>query len=152
MATMKSGDKTTLYDFLGRNYNPVTPWINFLRGATGQFGLINVNTMQTDEPDTELGIVESVGSYGKQLGRVIEALQAVCEQLNKENWTHEQQEAVKDFIRLADDIDKYKRDHLPVRTGSLDDVNAAIRDLRRAYSRFEEGKGGHREGKGGHSG
>ena len=72
MATMHSGDKTmALGDFLW-NYTPITPWINFLRGATGQWGLINVNNMKTEEPDTEAGIIESVGSYGKQLGRITE--------------------------------------------------------------------------------
>ena len=44
-----------------------------LAGATGQWGLINVNNMKTEEPDTEVGIVEMVCSYGKQLGQITEA-------------------------------------------------------------------------------
>lgn len=143
MATKRSGDKMTALGDSLWNYNPITPWINFLRGATGQYGLINVNSMKTEEPEAELDIVNSVGSYGKQLGRVIEALQAVCERLDHANWTPEQREAVKDFIRLAEDIDKYKREHLPVRKGSVDDIQAAIRTVgaairnpRRAYPQF----------------
>ncbi len=141
MATTRSGDKMTgsgVWDLFW-DYNPFTYWINFLRDSVGQFGLNNtVINMKTDDPDTELGVVTSVGSYGKQLGRVIEALQAVCESLGESGWTltHEQREAVKDFIHLADDIDKYKRDHSPVRKGSLDDIrgsldsiNALMRDV-----------------------
>ena len=37
MATMHSGDKTmALGDFLW-DYTPITPWINLLGGATGQW-------------------------------------------------------------------------------------------------------------------
>ena len=55
-----------------QNYNPITSWF---RSSMGQFGFINVNEMQSDDPDQEQRIVNGVASYGKQLGRVVEALQ-----------------------------------------------------------------------------
>ena len=60
------------------NYNPITSWF---RSSMDQVGFINVNIMQTDDPDQEQRIVNGVASYGKQLGRVAEALQVVCEHL-----------------------------------------------------------------------
>ena len=47
-----------------QNYNPITSWF---RSSMGQFGFINVNEMQSDDPDQEQRIVNGVASYGKQL-------------------------------------------------------------------------------------
>jgi hypothetical protein len=41
----------------------------------GQFGLVNINLGKSADPDLEQRILDDVGSYGRQLGRIGEALE-----------------------------------------------------------------------------
>ena len=52
----------------------INPWTWFLRWAGNQIGLININLGRSSDPDTEQRILDEVGSYGKQLGRIGDAL------------------------------------------------------------------------------
>ena len=109
----------------------------------GQFGFINVNEMQSDDPDQEQRIVNGVASYGKQLGRVVEALQAVCEHLNPGGWAPAEREAVKSFLRLAEEMAAFKSRNQPVTQGTIDELVAALRGLREqdpvSYERVQQG-------------
>ncbi len=126
-----------------QNYNPITSWF---RSSMGQFGFINVNEMQSDDPDQEQRIVNGVASYGKQLGRVVEALQAVCEHLeplNPGGWAPAQREAVKSFLRLAEEMAAFKSRNQPVTQWTINDLVAALRSLREqdpvSYERVQQG-------------
>jgi hypothetical protein len=125
-----------------QNYNPITSWF---RSSMGQFGFINVNEMQSDDPDQEQRIVNGVASYGKQLGRVVEALQAVCEHLDSKGWATHEQEAVRSFLRLAEEIAAFKGGTQPVTKGTIDQLVAALRSLKEqnpgAYGRIQQGLG-----------
>ena len=44
-----------------------------------QFGLINVNLGQTPRPDIEQKVLDEVGSYGRQLGRIGDALEVLID-------------------------------------------------------------------------
>jgi len=50
----------------------INPFAAFMTG--GQFGLININMGQSSEPDVEGEVLSDVASYGKQLGRIEDAL------------------------------------------------------------------------------
>ncbi len=115
-----SGDVT-------QDYHPATSWF---RTMMGQFGFINVNEMQSDDPDLEKRIVEGVGSYGKQLGRIIDALKVVCARMDREKLTRDEREAVRSFDRLAEEIDALKAASQPVTQGSIDQIVAALRTLK----------------------
>ena len=43
--------------------------------VAAQFGLVNVNLGQTPRPDIEQKVLDEVGSYGRQLGRIGDALE-----------------------------------------------------------------------------
>jgi predicted mannosyl-3-phosphoglycerate phosphatase (HAD superfamily) len=96
-------------DTIGR-YNPVTSW---LTGAMSQIGFINIRNMSAGDSDLEKSIIRDVGSYGRQLGRITEALQAVCSHLDYTNWGSDDQQAVMDFTGMAREIEAHKRKHQP---------------------------------------
>src|ERR1700678_4311587 len=50
----------------------INPFTAFMTG--GQFGLININMGQSSEPDVEAEVLSDVATYGKQLGRIGDAL------------------------------------------------------------------------------
>jgi hypothetical protein len=138
----ESGSNFWLWPFSGdvvQDYHPVTTW---LRTMMGQFGFIHINEMQSDDPDLEKRIVNEVGSYGKQLGRVVEALQAVCAHLDVGKLARDEREAVRSFIRLAEEIDAFKGAHQPVTQGAIDQLVATMRSLREQdrviYERVQE--------------
>ena len=50
----------------------INPFTSFMTG--GQFGLININLGQSSEPKVEEEVLSDKASYGKQLGRIGDAL------------------------------------------------------------------------------
>jgi hypothetical protein len=50
----------------------INPFTAFMTG--GQFGLININLGQSSDPDVEADVLSDVAPYGKQLGRIGDAL------------------------------------------------------------------------------
>jgi hypothetical protein len=85
---------------LAEAINPLSLWTKF----SGQLGFINVNEMASPDPAAEADIVGRVASYGRQLGRISDLLQALCAHQNTAHWSPEQKAAVKAFSDLAGDI------------------------------------------------
>ena len=54
-------------------WQAINPWTFYQQGA--QFGLINIDLGQTSRPDIEQAILDEVGSYGRQLGRIGDVLE-----------------------------------------------------------------------------
>jgi hypothetical protein len=52
----------------------INPWTALLSPIGSQFGLININLGQSSAPDVEQEVLSDVGTYGKQLGRIGDAL------------------------------------------------------------------------------
>jgi hypothetical protein len=52
----------------------INPFTAFFSPSGGQFGLININLGQSGEPAVEQDMLSDVGSYGRQLGRIGDAL------------------------------------------------------------------------------
>jgi hypothetical protein len=52
----------------------IAPWTAFLSPIGSQFGLININMGQSSAPAVEQDALSDVGSYGRQLGRIGDAL------------------------------------------------------------------------------
>jgi hypothetical protein len=50
----------------------INPFTSFMTG--GQFGLVNINMGQSTAPEIEADVLTDVASYGKQLGRIGDAL------------------------------------------------------------------------------
>lgn len=66
-------------------WQAINPLSLYQPGA--QFGFFNINLGQTPRPDIEQEILERVGSYGRQLGRIGDALEVLMDHLNQGNLT-----------------------------------------------------------------
>ena len=58
----------------------INPFTAFMTG--GQFGLININLGQSSAPDVEAEVLSDVATYGKQLGRIGDALIVLLKHFN----------------------------------------------------------------------
>jgi hypothetical protein len=74
----------------------IAPWSWFVRQA-GQLGLINVSFGHTPAPDVEAQVLEDVGSYGRQLGRLADAVEVLIATLDRNSLSPEQQVAISAF-------------------------------------------------------
>jgi hypothetical protein len=56
-------------------WQAINPWTFYQQGA--QFGFINIDLGQTPHPEVEQAVLDYVGSYGRQLGRIGDALEVL---------------------------------------------------------------------------
>jgi hypothetical protein len=68
---------------LQQDINPWT-WVNPF--AHSQIGWINVNLGKSSDPALERRILDDVGSYGRQIGQLGDALEAVLNHLPVAEW------------------------------------------------------------------
>jgi hypothetical protein len=73
-------------------WQAINPWTFMNQGA--QFGLINVNLGQTPRPDIEHKLLDEVGSYGRQLGRIGDALEVLIDHVKLEGLSREESDAL----------------------------------------------------------
>jgi hypothetical protein len=83
-------------------WQAINPWSFYQQGA--QFGLVNIELGQTPRPDIEQAVLEKVGSYGRQLGRIGDALEVLL-----------------NHIKL-DGLDARERDALDILRGQLAEI------------------------------
>jgi hypothetical protein len=82
----------------------INPWTWWIRGSQ-QAGFININTSRTDDPDLERRIVENVASYGRQLGRLVEAVQVLVTHLpGRADLSVQERAAIEAFTGMAEQI------------------------------------------------
>jgi hypothetical protein len=117
------------------SYNPVTSWLS---GAMSQIGFINIANMSSDDAGLEKSIIREVSGYGRQLGRITDALQAICSHLDTTDWGPDEQQAVKDFLRMAEEIEAHKRKHQPETKAAIDQLIIALRRLKEQDHVFYE--------------
>lgn len=77
-------------------------------GPNAQLSLFSVNLGRSSNPAAEEAILD-VASYGRQLGRLGEALLALLEQPDSAQRTDEQKRAIEDFKALMRDITAAKK-------------------------------------------
>lgn len=82
--------------FSGDVTQAINPW-SFLLRQVSQFGIINVNLAKTPSPALEQTILEEVGSYGRQIGRLADALDVVLGTLDRASLTEPQLAAILAF-------------------------------------------------------
>ncbi|CAN5912851.1 hypothetical protein BH23ACT11_BH23ACT11_09840 [soil metagenome] len=93
--------------------NSWTWWVTSMR----QFGFININQMESGDDDLELEIIENVASYGKQLGRTVDALAVLASQIDTSDLDEKSKTALQNFHQMTRNISAAKGD----RPGSIDD-------------------------------
>jgi hypothetical protein len=84
--------------------NPITSWWS---GNT-----ISVNLGESGSPEAEAEILRRVGSYGRQLGKITDAMIVLLRHLPQgARLTQEEKDAVAAFKKMADQIADIKETH-----------------------------------------
>ena len=90
----------------------INPWNWFTRiVGGGQLGLVNIVVGRTSKPELEEEILEGVGSYGRQIGRLADALDAVLKHMDTQGWDQDGKDAVSDFQSQLREIRAIKKGH-----------------------------------------
>ncbi len=107
----------------------INPWTWWLR-KMGQIGFININLAQSSDPGMEQRIVENVAGYGKQLGRIMEVLEALLAHTTTAEWSAAQRKALGDFLELAQEIAAVKGDTIAPTAANISRFLDGIRQLK----------------------
>jgi hypothetical protein len=86
----------------------IDPWTLMLRMAGNQFGLININLGKSSDPDLEKEILQDVGTYGKQLGQIGDALQVLIDHAKLDKLTPSEKRAISALQFQLQEIDRLK--------------------------------------------
>lgn len=95
-------------------------WTGLLNAIGNQFSLLSINLGRSSNPKAEEEILTEVASYGKQLGRVEDALAVLIRKLNL-NLSGEDAKAIRDLERMLEDIAEVKARHAAPRHSSAQD-------------------------------
>ncbi len=93
----------------------INPWTSLFSPSGGQYGLININLGNSSEPKVEEEVLSDVGTYGKQLGRIGDALIVLLKHLppRDASLNHEEKAAIEALREMLDEIadkkEKYGR-------------------------------------------
>jgi len=92
-------------------WQAINPWTFYQQGA--QFGFINIDLGHTNHPEVEQTILDEVGSYGRQLGRIGDALEVLLNHVDLGRLKPEERDSL-DILRgqLAE-VRKVKERTLP---------------------------------------
>ncbi len=98
----------------------VAPWTNF--GPVGnRFSFLNVDVGHSSAPEVERQVLDDVGSYGKQLGRMGDALRVLLDHFEpKKPLSRDEKKAIRALCAMLDEIDEIKRAH--ARRGGRDEA------------------------------
>jgi hypothetical protein len=87
-------------------WQAINPWSFYQQGA--QFGLINVSLGQTPHPEIERRVLEDVGSYGRQIGRIGDALEVIVKRLDRDGLSRDEQDALDILLGQLAEVRKAK--------------------------------------------
>ena len=84
----------------------INPW-QYLQAA--QFGLFNIELGQTPHPEVEQAILDEVGSYGRQLGRIGDALEVLLKNVELKKLSKTEKDALAVFEGQLAQVRQVKR-------------------------------------------
>ena len=106
MTVMKSMQFSLAPEKLWQAINPVS---FYQQGA--QFGLINIDVGITPRPEVEQDILDEVGSYGRQIGWIGEALEVLMNHVPLEGLSGQERETIDIMRGKLAEIRQIKRRH-----------------------------------------
>ena len=88
-------------------WQAINPWSFYNQGA--QLGFVNINLGQTQHPELEQKLLDEVGSYGKQLGRIGDALEVLIDHARLEDLSPAEADAIAILKGQLAEVRKVKR-------------------------------------------
>jgi len=90
----------------------IAPWTAFFSPFGNQYGLINISLGRSSAPEIEEEVLNDVGSYGRQLGRMGDALAVLLDHFRPERpLSRAEKKAIQSLRDMLQDIDDIKRSH-----------------------------------------
>ena len=90
----------------------INPWTVFFNPIGSQIGLVNVNLGNSSNPAVEEQVISDVASYGKQLGRIEDALLVLLAHFHPaRQLTAAEEKALSDLKAIATDVAAVKTKH-----------------------------------------
>ena len=89
----------------------INPWSWTFGSASSQVGLVNINLGRSSDPELEQEVLDEVGSYGKQLGRIGDALAVLIKHVKLEQLDDAERDAVTALRFQLDEIARVKARH-----------------------------------------
>lgn len=74
----------------------------------GQIGLVNITLGQTARPDIERTVLDEVGSYGRQIGRIGDALEILIRHFDTADLPQAERDALAILMGQLADVRKIK--------------------------------------------
>ena len=88
----------------------INPWTSILSGS--QFGLVNITLGQSSEPAIEAEVLSDIGTYGKQLGRIGDAMAVLLDHFHPDRALTAAETAAVDALKtMLVQIEGVKRKH-----------------------------------------
>ena len=87
----------------------INPWSWVFKPMSSQFGLFNINLGHSSNPELEQRILNDVGSYGRQIGRISEALAVLTTHLDIQSLTPKERDAIQAFQNMFNEVELIKR-------------------------------------------
>jgi hypothetical protein len=75
----------------------INPWTWISRAGTNQFGFFNVNMGTSSDPQMEQDILDRVGTYGKQLGQIGDALLVLVDHAKSDRFSEAERKMLMKF-------------------------------------------------------
>src|SRR5215212_4621824 len=114
----------------GDAWQAINPWSWWLESTGQQVGFINIYRTEAGVPEQELEIVENVASYGKQLGRIVEALSVVLRHESFSSLGPDEELAKRRFLEMAEEISAIKGDFSAPSAESVDRLLVGMNRIR----------------------
>jgi hypothetical protein len=90
----------------------INPWTAFFSPIGSQLGVININLGQSSAPDVEQEMLSDVGSYGRQIGRIGDALVVLLAHFHPQSpLTPEETAAIAALEKMLNEAADVKQKH-----------------------------------------
>jgi hypothetical protein len=86
----------------------INPWNWFFRAVGNQVGLVNINLGSSANPKLEEEILDEVGSYGRQLGRIGDALGVLLKHVKPADLSDDENMKIWAFKNQLAEIERLK--------------------------------------------
>lgn len=86
----------------------INPWQWMWNATGGQYGLVNINLGKSADPALEQQILDEVGSYGRQIGRLSDVVEILLKHVQPDALSAEERAQVADFQLQLSQVERLK--------------------------------------------